>query len=320
MVITNLLTNMLVLALSGEVPSNTPAFQDHASGAMFTNAQRAAREWRLDESLIATNQITAFQSTPYADGYSATIVFFDRYLFGLDHGDGIGFTDKQFSWDVVFAETNRDFLVRNNINSKGTQKDADAERAWIAALRGDEARSRAIAERWAKTTNALTLRKAQAIAEAAVRAEGISIRSMGVPKVTQATWEEEPVHVFMPGDAVKTNAAGDVVRVSGVPEEAGEQIAAVGPLSDGTWCITYQKARPRRLLLPYYKFEWKSEAANCRVDVSGITGTVAHFSYDDAPAALKTPKNYLKLLGLPANTLFVRQISKSPAKYEILTP
>jgi hypothetical protein len=64
MIVTNLLTNMVVLTLEGAIPRNTPAFQDHVFHTMFTNAQVVASRWHLDRSLIATDKITYFKATP----------------------------------------------------------------------------------------------------------------------------------------------------------------------------------------------------------------------------------------------------------------
>ncbi len=96
MIVTNLLTNMIVLTLSGVIPTNTPAFKEYAFNTIMTNAQALALKWHLNDSLIASNKVTHFDATPHPEGLSAGITFDDRYIFGSNTGDPIGFTDKGY--------------------------------------------------------------------------------------------------------------------------------------------------------------------------------------------------------------------------------
>lgn len=72
--------------------------------------------------------------------------------------------------------------------------------------------------------------------------------------------------------------------------------------------------------LPYYCFEWQSNRRSVvSVEVSGITGRIADLRNNTAIPAVAKPANYLELLGLPPNTVFVRPkyVSGQPA-YEVL--
>jgi len=63
-------------------------------------------------------------------------------------------------------------------------------------------------------------------------------------------------------------------------------------------------------LLPYYKFEWETEKGRCKVHVSGLITNIVQFEFEGSePLRLKPPSNYLDLLGLSTNTIFVKQIS-----------
>lgn len=58
MIITNLLTNMMVLSTAGVIHTNTPAFQKYARDEIVRCAQLTAKGWHLEPTLIATNRIT----------------------------------------------------------------------------------------------------------------------------------------------------------------------------------------------------------------------------------------------------------------------
>ena len=68
--------------------------------------------------------------------------------------------------------------------------------------------------------------------------------------------------------------------------------------------------------LPYYKFEWESEKGHCKVHVSGTTTNIVRFELEGAEQlGLKPPPNYLELLGLPRNAVFVKRIA--PGTYKL---
>jgi hypothetical protein len=70
MIITNLLTNMMIVGLSGSIPTNTPAYQQCALQVMIAEAQGAAQKWNLETALISSNKVTYFEVTPYPRGFS----------------------------------------------------------------------------------------------------------------------------------------------------------------------------------------------------------------------------------------------------------
>jgi hypothetical protein len=103
MIITNLLTNMVLLGSLDIIQTNTPAFQEYAYHAMFTNAQAITAAWHLDESLISTNKVTRFEADPTIVGVHGYIEFEKRYHFAYDWGIFSDFTD--FQNDIVAAKT-----------------------------------------------------------------------------------------------------------------------------------------------------------------------------------------------------------------------
>src|SRR6266540_2254725 len=170
MVITNLLTNMVVLALQGAIPTNTPAFQAYALHVMLTNAQALALKWHLDESLIVSNRITKLDVTPYPEGFSASVVFDDRYIFGTARGDSIGFTDKAYYQAWAFSFSGLGFTNYE---------------VWWKTTEEDFNKHRAVAQEWSRATNLLTLRKAQQLAESAMLAVGVPVKTAGFKKPTE---------------------------------------------------------------------------------------------------------------------------------------
>jgi hypothetical protein len=78
--------------------------------------------------------------------------------------------------------------------------------------------------------------------------------------------------------------------------------------------------------LPYYQFRWEAEKAACTVDISGIIGKAVYFDYTDFRAIylrLPKPTNYLEMLGLPTNAIFVYRYFTphgQPQRYELRQP
>jgi hypothetical protein len=101
---------------------------------------------------------------------------------------------------------------------------------------------------------------------------------------------------------------------------------------EGTHLEAYQEkyfSKTEVVPLPYYVFDWVSNNTNLieyvAVEVSGLTGRVAELEtrlFQDRPAI--TPANYLELLGLPTNTVFVRrkfsESTNGVQQYEIYNP
>jgi len=127
---------MVVLGRLYTIPTNTPAFQDYAFHTLFTNAQVAAAKWNLDRTLIVTNKVTTFWAKPHLHNLTASVMFNERYVFGTD-GGCIGFTDRPYYYDEMQS-------------SNGVKK-------------------------WLHATNLLTMKKAQALAESAIREIGIRL-------------------------------------------------------------------------------------------------------------------------------------------------
>src|SRR5437773_5394943 len=100
MIVTNLLTNMIVLALGGTIPTNTPALREYALHTTLVIAEAAAHKWRLDQTLITTNKVTRFEVVPYVDGVSVAVVFAGRYMFSINRERFPQFVDRAYSFDV----------------------------------------------------------------------------------------------------------------------------------------------------------------------------------------------------------------------------
>ena len=218
MIITNLLTNMVVLGLFDQIPTNTPAFQAYVRSAMISNVQHVASQWRLNSELMRTNRVTQFVAHAYPEGYGAMIEFSCRYMFDVDKGDWHGFTDEDYSQGSAFTYTNGEWWVQYTAKHKDedwTQHTAEGRRLWIAGLEGDNRRNEAVAERWAAAANLLTLRKARRIAESAARSLGVPIdipaswrasKFRWEVRAQQMVWEEPSLHTFLPPGAVTTRA------------------------------------------------------------------------------------------------------------------
>ena len=300
MIITNLLMNMVVLTLQGAIPTNTPAFQAYAVQVMFTNAQALASKWHLEENLVATNKITEREVTPYPGGrFSAMLVFDDRYIFGTQEGGSIGFTDKAYYQGWVFSES-----ASSKMTATSEAGNASAYEAWLKINEEDIARHRVVAQQWSRATNQLTLRTAQQLAESAMVSVGVPVKTIGFKK---------------PAEKKQWNWADDYTReirsnLDGIISGSGTVYSV--PLTGGRMSVAYPSKHPSNYLLPYYEFRWDSLQAACHVDVFGVTSNIVHFNFLGPCLSLPTPTNYLSLLGLPDNTVFVKRRFASPPTYE----
>ncbi len=95
MIITNLLSNMVLVSGLNVIQANTETFQDYAYHAMFTNAQAVVAAWHLDPIILATNNITYFKASPTIPGIKGGMKFGNRYVFGYEFGRFSSFTDFQ---------------------------------------------------------------------------------------------------------------------------------------------------------------------------------------------------------------------------------
>jgi hypothetical protein len=233
--ITNLLTNMIVLALHGDfIPNNTPAFEQYAFQVMYTNAQSLGARWRLDQSLITSNNITRFDAKAHPRQIYTEMEFGGRYLFRTTKAGFLFFADERFCLGSDFAMWTNQAL---------------------ADRYGGELKQQF------STSSTLSIKAARKIAESAMIAHGGPAAEL---RSSKPTHEEQ------------LKLGGD--------------------------------------LLPYYKFEWQTEKGRCKVHISGITTNIVHFEFEGPKSLrLKPPPNYLYLLGLSTNSIFVRQVA--PGEY-----
>jgi hypothetical protein len=243
---------------------------------------------------VSMNHITRSSASPTPDGPSATIVFGDRYVFGTARADTfLQFNDGCYSRQAVFYHPSRSSMPTNNSREESLK-------AYLLAAKTnqmDMAEDRVIFEKWRQATNLLTLEKAQAVAESAMRTFGLSLKKLRFSKPTkreQMVWREDYE------GALETN-------------------------KDGIFIVQKPVAHPFSYALPYYEFEWSNANGNCEVEVSGILGTVVHFHFygygkrSPKPSELRDimPKNYLELLGLRPDIVFVKERWRKPLVYEI---
>lgn len=79
MIVTNLLSNMVLVSGLNIIQTNTQAFQEYAYNAMTTNSQALAIAWKLDVNTVASNNITRVKASPTIPGASGFVDFDKRY-------------------------------------------------------------------------------------------------------------------------------------------------------------------------------------------------------------------------------------------------
>jgi hypothetical protein len=239
MTITNLLANMVVLTVGGDIPTNTPSFQAAVLHTMVTNAQAFAPTFGIDPARITSNSVTYSSLTPRPlGGFRGTVVFDRRYAFRAANGRLDGYADKP------------------NYSS-GLQLLKSVE------LEG-------VLEKWRAATNQLTTAKAKEMAIQTVESAGLFAGSYGF------------------------------IRDPRIVREPDEERT-----------------------LPFYLFEWQSARGSCRVEVSGIISNVVSVEASGPFLQLERPANYLDLLGLPRDTVFVKKKFAAPGQpqtYELYDP
>ena len=164
MLVTNLLTNMVVVHM-GLIQTNTAAFEDYERQTLTSNAQVASEQWHLDTNFIASNKITDFSAEPRTRGPSGQIIFAGRYKFWNGQAAFFGFADESYCWPEY---SGRHFIERyapSNFYSEAAE----------------------LVQQWARSTNHLTMKQAEQIAESALRSVNIPINKMRLraPKVKQ---------------------------------------------------------------------------------------------------------------------------------------
>jgi hypothetical protein len=317
--ITNLLTNMVIVGFSGCL-TNTASLDQFVLHEMFTNAQAMASAWHLDQKLIATNRVTHFEVRPQVESYSASITFGGRYEFGGD-ARGIAFVDRRDCSASAFSSTNSDFVIHYNLAHKEQDpKNSPVGRLAVVAQEGDWKRLRATAERLTPASKNLTLNRARDIAEWASRVSGFPMKSGGLrgsPKGQQMIWQdEEAYHFWVPPEALGTNEARTIRNVPGLPKDHPEPSSIIGPYDNGQYCISFPQEHSKQYALPFYEFHWESRRATCDIEVFGVTSNVVLFSYTGPGAGLQVPGNYSNLLGLPTNAVFVVRLPRPPNTFE----
>ncbi len=148
MILTNLMTYMVVLTLSGDIPTNTPAFQAATLQTMTTNAQFFADKLGLVGSRFTTNAAKP-DLIPQPVGFKGSVAFDSRYVFRALNGRFNGFGDKLY-W-------NRRFQTSNVTTNQG------------------------VLEEWAAATNRLTMTSAREIAVHAMDSLGLIPQKTGFP-------------------------------------------------------------------------------------------------------------------------------------------
>jgi hypothetical protein len=144
MLITNLLTNMIVLTIHSTIPDSTPSFQEYALRTTFIQASNMSANWNLDlPKPITTNMVThvAMEAAPI--GIQGSIEISNRFWFSWLYGGQPSFSDKKY--DIVQALT-PDVKVND-----------------------------AIFERWMRATNLLTMKRAEQIAKTAMTSIGLPL-------------------------------------------------------------------------------------------------------------------------------------------------
>jgi len=166
MIITNLLTNMVVVGMTGYFPTNysaMPVYREYAFHAMFQQASNLVVNWNLDlPRPITTNMVTTFSTTPFVEGPNGFLIFSNRFLFSWDQGGFEQFHDEPYVEER--AET-MDVVVNNTVY-----------------------------EQWMRATNLLTMEKARVIAESVMQSVGVPIGKGKFKKpdhMTQMTYTEK---------------------------------------------------------------------------------------------------------------------------------
>ena len=115
--------------------------------------------------------------------------------------------------------------------------------------------------------------------------------------------------------------ARSVVRSVGV---SARDTGFVAPNKAKQW--GYEKKDGRKLPLPLYEFKFdakKDGLGAALVEVSGITSNVVYFFYCGPLLRFDRPPDYLEMLGLPTNTVFVKRLLAlpgQPQRYEAFKP
>jgi hypothetical protein len=238
MLITNLLTNMMVVTMLPHVFfRDTPAgFERYEAQRLTDMAQLVAPDLGWNTGVITTNAITARRVGTGLYGLSTSIVINDRYCFREVLGTMLethGFVEFK---DQMYCEPQYSGRI---FKSGYVGTDFHFEVADVL-------------KQWSKAPNLLTMDKAQTLAEAAFDKIRVPINRHRLKKLTKK---------FLPDEAMPY----------------------------------------------YYTFVWSNRDVRCQIDVSGVNSNIVFFNYDDLDR-LKLPTNYLQLMGIASNTVFVAPV------------
>ena len=185
MIITNLLTNMIILSVSGRMPTNivnTPALNDYAFQYLYARAQRISMELPLDEGIVDKDNVTSFKVTPQPEGPVVLMVFHHRYCFTMGVNDSLGFSDAMYEKDAIFPATS------------STDMEAASKQIRMAY------------EKFRLTTNHLSMRKARRIAASSLKIFGVDVPKLPgfrrVKSSEQMKFEDTTISHFEPDGSV----------------------------------------------------------------------------------------------------------------------
>ncbi len=306
MIITNLLTNMVVLARCGAALTNTPQFHAYAYREAAGTVSALAVKWHLPNGLGTAVGTNAVSVTPYPDHYVAVVEAGPRFTFRIFSGQTVVFADKPYCEQFALPMTN-------------LAAAANGEDAWLRAIEREQTENTRTAKRWAAGGDLLTMTKARRLAESALQSSGVPINEVGFgarPHATQAVWEEKTGQLSIPAALVATNGIGEIVNSPEIPECGEGPVRFAGPFGDGFWIAIYPLRHPVKIRLPYYKFRWESARATCDIHVSGLTSNIVYFDYNDTQALPPLPTNYFRLLNLPPEPVFVKRRFGNPTTYQ----
>jgi hypothetical protein len=154
MIFTNLVAGMVLLSPNNTISTNTSAFQEYAFHKMFVQASNLLTVWKEDiGNPITTNMVTYYRAVAYPSGLGGTMAFSNRFAFSWVYGGFMNFGDKPYNCQMFLTD---------NVQTND-----------------------AVLEKWMLATNHLTMKKAEQIAEAAMRSAGVPIDKMGFKKPTE---------------------------------------------------------------------------------------------------------------------------------------
>ena len=190
MLITNLLTNMVLVTSLLSIQTNTPAFSNCVLHKAVADAQFMAAKLHWDQGVVTTNTITRIRCFPTAHGPTAEIVFNRQYYFE------IGWERQYLAFPKGhIASENPPTVIWGDIARDCSIRFMDLSYCWLGysdrQFASNVVSYEWLALQWANASNLLTLEKAEQIAESGIRSIGISMDNMKfkVPDVKEQRTE-----------------------------------------------------------------------------------------------------------------------------------